>query len=119
MSTPDEKRLIASRRRSLPGDVSRGAKLWLALLLVLVLIIGAGNLWATYAEVNSFKAQFAAQQRVQQELGKQEVGKLCSTFGHLAALKPPAGDAAANPSRAYEQQLHSILSGVVVDIGCP
>jgi hypothetical protein len=44
---------------------------------------------------------------------------LCRSLDDLAALKPPPGDAATNPSRAYEQQQHAILAGLAVDLKCP
>ena len=56
-------------------------------LLALTLIMGAGNLWASWDEVH------ASQQR-QERLVKQ---KLCVTYAALAALKPPTGDARAIP----------------------
>jgi uncharacterized protein HemX len=85
---------------------------YVAVLLLLVLVVGAGNLLATYMEVQNFKQQ-------QQVQGQQTQQKLCTTLGKLSALKPPAGNASANPSRVYEQQLHEVLAGLGPDIGCP
>ena len=59
-------------------------------LLALTLIMGAGNLWASWDEVHSSQA-------AQQRQGQAVEAKLCSTFGGLAALKPPAGDPRRNP----------------------
>jgi hypothetical protein len=101
-----------SHHLSVVRDITSGAKLGIAVLLVLVLLIGAGNLYATYNAVNTFKQQ-------QKQNGQVLENKLCGSFGRLAALKPPAGNASDNPSRAYEQQQHAILVGLGTDIGCP
>ena len=98
-------------------------------LLILVLIVGGGNLWATF-EVNSASLaaehrQAAAAQRLaareqaaQQRQGRMIVEKLCTGFGKLAALKPPAGANQANPSRLFELHQHNILDSLGSDIGC-
>ncbi len=44
--------------------------------------------------------------------------KLCTTFRALAALKPPPGNPAANPSRAYLQAEHTTLVQLGTDLGC-
>jgi hypothetical protein len=54
------------------------------------------------------------QQRAGAVLGE----KLCDTFGRLAALKPPAGDPARNPSRAFDDSLHMTLDQLGTDLGC-
>ena len=77
-------------------------------LLALTLVMGAGNLWASWDEVH------ASQQ--QQEQAVQE--KLCTTFGELAALKPPAGSAAKYPGRGYDQSLHATLDELGTDLDC-
>ncbi len=81
-------------------------------LLALTLIVGGGNLWASWDEVH---ANQAAQQRAGQLLEE----KLCATFGKLAALQPPAGNPATNPSRAYLQGQHDTLDEIGTDLGCP
>ncbi len=83
----------------------------LCLLVVLTLIVGAGNLLASWNEVHSSQA-------AQQRQGQAVETKLCSTFGKLGALKPPPGDAKKNPSRAYEQSLHAALVQLGTDLGC-
>lgn len=80
------------------------------LVLLGLLVTGANLLWTAHA-VRSFQS---SQQQQGQILGR----RLCQTFGALAALKPPAGSAAANPSRAYEQSLHATLDQLGVDLGC-
>ena len=77
-------------------------------LLGLTLIMGAGNLWASWDEVHTS----------QQRLTHLEQQKLCTTFVTLAALKPPPGAAAKYPARSYEQSLHVTLDQLGTDFGC-
>jgi hypothetical protein len=44
--------------------------------------------------------------------------KLCASFNALAALQPPAGNPATNPSMAFEQRLHAQLDQIGVSVGC-
>jgi hypothetical protein len=118
MTTP-EKRLIPESKVPLGQDISRGAKWGIAGLLLLVLLVGAGNLLATFELSNSAQAKFAVQQAAQQASGRILEQKLCSTLDRLSALKPPVGPASTNPSRAYEQQLAVTLSQLKPDLGCP
>jgi hypothetical protein len=87
-------------------------------LVALTLIVGGGNLLASWDEVHAYKASQAREQVVQQRAGAAVEEKLCDTFGELAALQPPAGSATGNPSRAFEQKLHSRLVDLGVDLGC-
>ena len=77
-------------------------------LLALTLIMGAGNLWASWIEVHSSQPQ-------QEHLVKQN---LCVTYAALAALKPPTGDVAQYPGRAYEQSLHATLAELSTNLNC-
>ncbi len=77
-------------------------------LLALTLVMGAGNLWASWIEVHTS----------QQRLTHLEQQKLCTTFVTLAALKPPPGPAAKYPGRGYEQSLHVALDELGTDFGC-
>ena len=110
------------RKVPVTRDISRGAKFGIAILLALVLLIGGGNLWATYALSQSTKQQIEQQQESQQAAqlaaSAELTQKLCTSLDRLAALKPPAGDAQSNPSRAFEQQQHAILAGLGPDIKC-
>lgn len=97
----------------------------IAVLLLAVVLTGGANLWATYAMNRHFEDQFRqqlkqqqAQQQTQQLAQQQTDAKICSSFQKLADLKPPAGNAADNPSRAYDQRQHDILVGIGTDIGC-
>jgi hypothetical protein len=88
-------------------------------LLFLVLVVGGGNLWATHAQIRSNNAAAARQQAEQRLQGERVLRLICTTMGRLAALRPPPGSAAANPSRAYEQELHLTLDQLGPDLGCP
>ena len=91
-------------------------------LLVLTLITGAGNLWASWTEVHAsqaaIQAAYVREQKSQQRAGVILGEKLCTTFGKLAANKPPAGNPRTNPSRAYDQDEHAILDELGTDLGC-
>jgi hypothetical protein len=87
-------------------------------LVALTLIVGAGNLLASWDEVHAYKASQAREQVVQHQAGVAVEQKLCDTFGKLAALKPPPGSPTTNPSRGFEQSLHSTLVELGIDLGC-
>jgi len=89
-----------------------------AVLLLLVLVVGAGNLWATRQTVENAQAAARREQAAQARQGERELRSLCATFGGLASLQPPAGNAKANPSRAYLQHQHAKLAEVVTDLHC-
>lgn len=78
--------------------------------LVLALAIGGAYL----ASWHSAQQQ---QQRERQQ-GLLVTEKICRTLDAIATLKPPAGDAATNPSRAYEQQFHVVIDQLRPDLGC-
>lgn len=98
--------------------VTPGAKRAVVMLFVLSLMLNAANLLWTAHEVNSAAAAQRREQVTAQRAGQAVAAKLCKTLGKLAALQPPPGSAQANPSRAYEQQLHETLSQLGPDIGC-
>jgi hypothetical protein len=98
--------------------ITRGAARAVAVLFILVLFSGAGNLWASWTEVHNAQAQQRHEQVLQQQAGVALEQKLCSTFGAIAELKPPAGNPETNPSRAYDQQLHAVLVQLGLDLGC-
>lgn len=62
--------------------------------------------------------QAGTSRAAQRQAGQQLEQKLCTTFGKLAALQPPAGDPAANPSRGYLQDQHAALVELGADLGC-
>lgn len=101
-----------------------------AVLLALVLIVGGGNLWATHASVHSAQvtqqreqaAQLAQRRRehaAQRKAAEAVERKICTTMHRLAALQPPAGNPRTNPSRAFDDELHTTLDQLGPDLGCP
>lgn len=90
----------------------------IASLLLLVLLVGAGNLWASWDEVHTFKQQLAQQQAIEQKAAAKEIGALCADVGTMARIPAPAGPAASNPSRAYEQAEHQAWAGLFTSIRC-
>ena len=69
---------------------------------------------ALLAAVSYYHAEQDAQRRQGQVLEQ----KLCTSLGRLAALHPPPGLPADNPSRAYLQQEHAVLAELGPDVGC-
>jgi hypothetical protein len=94
-------------QRGLPQGQARAIVYLFAVCIVLFIVLGLGLFHYVHASQ-------AAQRRQGAVVGE----KLCATFGSLAALRPPAGSASANPSRAYEQQLHAELVQLGDDLGC-
>ena len=94
----------------------------LVYLFVLSALLGAFNLLWTSHEVHSSQAAIQASQHreqvLQQQAGVMIGEKLCTTFGKLAALKPPAGNPKTNPSRAFDDNLHATLDELGTDLGC-
>lgn len=87
-------------------------------LLILVVLIGAGNLWASYAIAQNTNAKFEAAQATAEKAGAKEVQALCADLSTMAAIQPPAGSPVANPSRAYEQAEHRAWVGLATSIRC-
>lgn len=83
----------------------------LVVLAVLPLVMSALTLWGATVYYHRERA-------AQQSQGQAFEQKLCATLGRLAALKPPPGSAAGNPSRAYLQQEHQVLAELGPDVGC-
>jgi hypothetical protein len=104
------------------GSIPLAHRWFFAVTLLLLIVIGAGNLLSGYMQYRSFERQFnqsQVQQRAQQAAaGRVVEAKLCATFSSLGAIKPPGGSPAGNPSRAYEQQLSAKLVELGTDIGC-
>ena len=83
----------------------------IALAVASVVLAVALNAGFTYWSVENSKA-------AQQRQGEAVERKICTTMAHLAALKPPAGNPARNPSRAFDQNLHVTLDQLGPDLGC-
>lgn len=99
-------------------------KILVTLLLLALLLVGGGNLWATYAEVGNLRTQLhqqaITQQQKQRAASEAVIAKICASFATIAALKPPPlGNSSTNPSRLYERQLHAALSSIGADLQCP
>jgi hypothetical protein len=92
------------------GLTARTARAIVALFLLAFVTAGL-SLLLTARYVN-------AQQAAQRRQGQVAVHAICTTLGRLAALTPPPGAAKANPSRAYEQELHATLDQLGPDLGC-
>jgi type II secretory pathway pseudopilin PulG len=105
------------------SDMTRSTRQAVVVLLILALLLAAANLfWTSHVvRANQAAQQKAAQitQAAQRRAGQIVEQKLCATLSQLASLQPPSGSAGANPSRAYEQQLHVTLSQLGTDLGCP
>lgn len=98
-----------------PGQGERALSLrFRRALVVLFLLPSLLAILAVVAVVIDQRHQQAEQAR-QSRIVEHRV---CVTFAHLAALKPPAGNPATNPSRAYLQKEHSTLVRLGSDLGC-
>jgi hypothetical protein len=100
------------------------------ILLLLMCLVGCGNLWASWdqshaasaqahsteAQLNAFKRKLAEEQAEQARAGAALEKALCSDVGTMAAIPAPAGNPAANPSRAYEQAEHRAWAGLDHDV---
>jgi hypothetical protein len=102
--------------------ITPGARRAVVVLFILTFLLSGSALFGAvtyyHREQGSQQrqnAQQAAAQRAQSEAFQR---KLCTTLGRLAALKPPPGDAAGNPSRAYLQEEHAVLAELGPDVGC-
>jgi hypothetical protein len=66
----------------------------------------------------AYEAGQRREQAEQRAAGVAVERKLCTTFGELAANRPPPGNPATNPSRGYDQRNHKILDEVGPDLQC-
>lgn len=101
-------------QQGLPSAMRRA----IVYLFVVALAMSGANLLWTSHEVNVGHAAQVRDQAVQRKEGEVIERKLCTSFGSIAALKPPPGNPLTNPSRAYDQNLHSRLDGLGSDLGC-
>jgi hypothetical protein len=87
-------------------------------LFVLSLAIGGANLLFSAHEANSVRHQFAVSNAQGKRQGESIEQKLCLTMRKQAARKPPAGNPANNPSRAYLQGEHQTWAALIPELGC-
>ena len=109
----------------LSGSVRRSLVI---LFAIAVLLGGLGLFWAARdqdanaaSQRREQASQLAAQRREEAEQQRASAllnARLCLTFQKLTALKPPAGNPAANPARAYLQAQHDTLAQLGTDLGC-
>lgn len=99
--------------RGEPGKagLSPAVRRALVFLFALSLTISVGDLFWNAHQVNASRAANHRQNQVTER-------KICAAVNGLAVLKPPAGDPAANPSRAYLQGLHVRFTEIGRDLGC-
>lgn len=112
----DAERLVMRGEKGDQGDqgergLSPAVRRALVFLFVFSVILSVGGLFWNAHQVNTSRAAY----RHQSELAER---KICTTLTSLAALQPPAGDPAANPSRAYLQGLHDRFTEISRDLGC-
>ena len=104
------------------SGLSRTIRRALVFLFALPVVLAGANLLWTAHEVNASQAAIHAAhvrgQAAEKRAGDELEAKLCITFSRLSALKPPAGNPATNPSRAYLQGQHAQLVELGTDLGC-
>lgn len=91
----------------------------LVVLFLLPSLIAVAAVIGVIVDSVSYQAAQRRQQQVQEQQGRIVERKLCQTLDGLVQLRPPPGNPATNPSRAFEQRLHEKLSQLAPDVGCP
>lgn len=87
-------------------------------IIIAMVIVAVFNAAATLFIVSTVQHQIEATRQQQQHQGQVTERKICTSLDALANVSPPPGNPGSNPSRAYEQQLHNILSQLGPDLGC-
>lgn len=95
--------------------MSRAVKRALLVLFAMAVLLGGAGLLGGVLGYEAAQAAQASQRRQGAVLEE----RLCTSLNRLAALDPPAGPVADNPSRAYLQQLHQVLAELGPDVACP
>jgi hypothetical protein len=106
-------------RREREGDNPWRGALFLVIAVAAALLLNAGyTTWAVSQGKHAVQQQARKQEISQAKQGVVLGARLCLTFGKLAALTPPPGSAAKNPSRVYLQEQHDTLTELGRDLGC-
>jgi hypothetical protein len=105
-------------QRGLPRNQARAVVYLFLLNLALFVTLAAGLFHYVHSTRAGLAAQAHAQQVAQRKAGQLIEKSLCADLGTMAAIRPPAGNPAANPSRAYEQDEARAWAGLVRDLGC-
>jgi uncharacterized protein HemX len=91
-------------------------------LFLLAVVLSATALFWINHQVRTTEAaqqrQAQAQQRSQRQAGLLIEKAICTDMGTMAQIPPPTGNAASNPSRAYEQDEHRAWAGLYAGLGC-
>jgi len=98
--------------------MTRGARYAVVVLFALNLMVGSTAYLAAVSYFHSAQVVQQREQAAQRRQGAVLEQRLCTTLGRLAALKPPRGDPASNPSRAFEDEQHAVLAQLGPDVGC-
>jgi hypothetical protein len=102
----------------LPAVQARAVVYLFVLNLIFVAACLAGLIHYAYTTRSALLHQQQAQQAAQRRAGDLIEQKLCADVGTMSSIRPPAGPAASNPSRAYEQAEHRAWSGLFRDLDC-
>lgn len=131
----------AEKAAKRPGwEMTHGARRAVAVLTLLTFALAGASLLWTARQVNADnrnwhqavasddrhwrqvlaaqRRQAAAGQAAARKQAEMVEEKLCTSLGKLASRTPPAGSAAADPSRAYLDWQHAVLAELGPDIGC-
>ena len=119
----EEKREVGLAKRPGGPGANRGSGLLVALILASFAVGLLANWGYTTYAINQARSQNAQTQRAQEAQGQQVEARLCTTLARLAGTRPPASldphDAAVNPGRRFDLQMHATLSELFPDIQCP
>jgi hypothetical protein len=110
------------------GSPGRALALTIICLFASVLLVAAYFTWSessTNAQLVSTNRSLAVtnvklreEQSAAQKAGLLIEKAICTDMGTMARIPPPEGSAAANPSRAYEQDEHRAWEGLFDGLGC-
>jgi hypothetical protein len=111
-----------------PGSPGRALALTLIFLFAAIFLLGGYFTWSesttnsqlrdTNVQLRATNVRLIAEQRAAQKAGLVIEERICLDMSTMANIPPPAGPAAANPSRAYEQDEHRAWAGLVNGLGC-